>query len=110
VKKLLPEVVPKSPRFPDVLNGIDVLERDQFAALEGMRVGLITNQTGINRKGVTTIDLLHRSHRVDLKLLFGPEHGIRGTLDDKVEDGVDDKTKASGSEPLCRRRSTQTQD
>ena len=93
VKKLLPEVVPKSPRFPDVLNGIDVLERDQFAALEGLRVGLITNQTGTNQKGVTTIDLLHRSHRVDLKLLFGPEHGIRGTLDDKVEDGVDDKTK-----------------
>ena len=93
VKKRLPEVVPKLPRFPDVLNGIDVLERDQFAALEGMRVGLITNQTGTNRKGVTTIDLLHRSHRVDLKLLFGPEHGIRGTLDDKVEDGVDHKTK-----------------
>ncbi len=78
---------------PPVLNGIDVLERDQFVALKGMRVGLITNQTGINRDRVTTIDLLYRSKVVDLKLLFGPEHGIRGTLDEQVEDGVDDRTK-----------------
>ncbi len=93
VKETLPKVVPKPISSPNVLNGIDVLERDQFAALQGMRVGLITNQTGINRDRVSTIDLLHRSDKVDLKLLFGPEHGIRGTLDDKVEDGVDDKTK-----------------
>jgi uncharacterized protein YbbC (DUF1343 family) len=36
---------------------------------------------------------LHRSDKVDLKLLFGPEHGIRGALDDKIEDGMDDQTK-----------------
>ncbi|MEN8681485.1 MAG: DUF1343 domain-containing protein, partial [Akkermansiaceae bacterium] len=93
VKETLPKVVPKPISSSNVLNGVDVLERDQFAALQGMRVGLITNQTGINRDRVSTIDLLHRSDKVDLKLLFGPEHGIRGTLDDKVEDGVDDKTK-----------------
>lgn len=89
----LPKVVSQSIKPPNVLNGVDVLERDQFAVLKGMRVGLITNQTGINRRRETTIDLLHRSKKVDLKLLFGPEHGIRGTLDDKVEDGVDDATK-----------------
>ena len=93
VNESLPKVIPKSKKSPNVLNGIDVLERDQFEALDGMRVGLITNQTGVNRRRVTTIDLLHRSEKVNLKLLFGPEHGIRGTLDDKVEDGVDDKTK-----------------
>jgi len=93
VEETLPKVVPKSPKSRKVLNGIDVLERDQFAALKGLRVGLITNQTGINRRRVTTIDLLHRSDEVNLKLLFGPEHGIRGTLDEKVEDGVDGKTK-----------------
>ncbi len=93
VKNTLPQVVKKTPKLPNILNGIDVLERDQFATLKGMRVGLITNQTGINRRGVTTIDLLHRSDKVDLKLIFGPEHGIRGKFDDKVEDGVDDKTK-----------------
>lgn len=93
VKEDLPAVKRKSFPYPMVRNGIDVLERDQFAPLAGLRVGLITNQTGINRSRVTTIDLLHRSDKVDLKLLFGPEHGIRGTLDDKVEDGVDDKTK-----------------
>lgn len=93
VKNTPPEVVPRSNNTPNVLNGIDVLERDHFAALKGMRVGLITNQTGINRRGVSTIDLLHRSDKVDLKLLFGPEHGIRGALDDKIEDGMDDQTK-----------------
>lgn len=93
VKNALPEVEPKSVNFPKVLNGIDVLERDHFAALKEMRVGLITNQTGINRRRVSTIDLLHRSDKVDLKLLFGPEHGIRGALDDKIEDGMDDQTK-----------------
>ena len=93
VTETLPRVVPKSSKSPNVLNGIDVLEREQFAVLKGMRVGLITNQTGINKRRVTTIDLLHHSDKVDLKLLFGPEHGIRGTLDEKVEDGVDDKTK-----------------
>ena len=93
IKKTLPAVVRRSSKLLNVLNGIDVLERDQFAPLAGLRVGLITNQTGINRKRVSTIDLLDRSKKVDLKLLFGPEHGIRGTLDDKVEDGVDDQTK-----------------
>lgn len=93
VTTALPEVVPAPPTQGKVLNGIDVLVRDQFTVLKGMRIGLITNQTGINRRRVTTIDLLHRADDVDLRLLFGPEHGIRGTLDEDVKDGVDDKTK-----------------
>lgn len=76
-----------------VLNGIDVLERSGFAALEGMNVGLITNQTGINRSRRSTIDLLAHAPGVKLKALFSPEHGIRGLLEvDSVDDDVDAAT------------------
>jgi uncharacterized protein YbbC (DUF1343 family)/CubicO group peptidase (beta-lactamase class C family) len=64
-----------------VLTGIDVLEQQQFAALSGRRVGLITNQTGINRAGVSTAELLHRAANLQLVALLSPEHGIAGRLD-----------------------------
>ncbi len=76
----------------DVLNGIDVLERDGFAALRGMKIGLITNQTGIDRQRRTTIDLLHDAPGVQLVALFSPEHGIRGIADEKVADSRDART------------------
>ena len=75
-----------------VLNGIDNLKRQNFAPLKGLKVGLITNHTGRDRKGNTTIDLLHRTPEVDLQALFSPEHGIRGEKDEKVADGRDEKT------------------
>ena len=74
------------------LNGIDVLEAEDFRRLRGLKVGLITNHTGHNLNRESTIDLLHAAESVDLKALFSPEHGIRGKLDGKVEDGVDSKT------------------
>ncbi len=76
----------------DVLTGIDVLERDDFAPLRGCRVGLVTNHTGRTRDGRTTIDALHRAAGVQLAALFGPEHGIRGEFDEKVADGMDART------------------
>jgi uncharacterized protein YbbC (DUF1343 family)/CubicO group peptidase (beta-lactamase class C family) len=74
------------------LNGIDVLERDGFGILKGRRVGLITNQTGLDREHRSTIDLLKAAPGVTLVALFSPEHGIRGALDEKVQDSVDEKT------------------
>lgn len=74
------------------LNGIDVLERDGFAALHGRRVGLITNHTGRDRFGRSTIDLLRSARGVRLVALFSPEHGIRGTRDEKVASSVDERT------------------
>lgn len=76
----------------EVLTGIDVLERDSFKPLVGKRVGLVTNHTGRNRRGVPTIDLLARAPGVKLVALFSPEHGIRGALDEKVPDSRDEKT------------------
>ncbi len=73
----------------DAQNGIDVLHARGYDALQGMRVGLITNQTGIDRAGNPTIDLLRSAPGVNLVVLFSPEHGIRGTVDDKVGDEAD---------------------
>ena len=69
-----------SQQQPEVLNGLDVLEQNQFADLEGKRVGLITNATGVNKDLVSNIDLLHQSENVQLVALFGPEHGVRGDI------------------------------
>lgn len=74
------------------LNGIDVLVKQNFAPLKGKRIGLITNHTGQNRERHPTIDLLKNAPDVMLVKLFSPEHGIRGALDEKVDDSRDEKT------------------
>ena len=75
-----------------VLNGIDVLKRDGFRQLKGRRIGLVTNHTGVDSEGRSTIDLLHQAKGVQLVALFSPEHGIRGEVDRSVADGKDEKT------------------
>ena len=75
-----------------VLTGIDVLERDGFKQLAGLRIGLVTNQTGRDRNGKSTIDVLANAHGVKLVALFSPEHGIRGIADENVSDTKDEKT------------------
>ncbi len=75
-----------------VLNGIDVLKRQNFGPLKKLRIGLITNHTGRDRERNSTIDLLDNAPEVQLKALFSPEHGIRGVLDEAVGDTKDQKT------------------
>jgi uncharacterized protein YbbC (DUF1343 family)/CubicO group peptidase (beta-lactamase class C family) len=75
-----------------VLTGIDVLERDNFKPLAGMRIGLVTNHTGRNREGRQTIDVLSKAPGVKLVALFSPEHGIRGVADENVSDSKDEAT------------------
>jgi len=75
-----------------VLPGIDVLSGQDFGILQDKRVGLITNHTGRNAGGDSTIDILFRAPGVRLTALFSPEHGIRGEDDDKVSSGVDSRT------------------
>jgi uncharacterized protein YbbC (DUF1343 family)/CubicO group peptidase (beta-lactamase class C family) len=75
-----------------VLTGIDVLERDNFKQLAGLRVGLVINQTGRDRNNVSTIDVLFKAPNVKLVALFSPEHGIRGLADEKVSDAKDERT------------------
>src|SRR5438876_5127308 len=75
-----------------VLTGIDVLERDGFKELNGMRIGLVTNQTGRDAAGRSTIDILFKAPNMKLVALFSPEHGIRGVADEKVSDTKDEQT------------------
>ena len=77
-----------------VNTGLDVLEAQGFAPLRGKRVGLITNQTGVDRRGRSVIDLLANAAGVKLVALFNPEHGLYGRADEKVESSsLDVKTK-----------------
>ena len=63
--------------------GIDVLQKNNFDLLRGKRVGLVTNQTGVNSAGEKT-RLLLRKH-VNLVALYTPEHGLDGTEKAGVE-------------------------
>jgi uncharacterized protein YbbC (DUF1343 family) len=72
--------------------GIDVLETEKFASLRGKRVGLITNQTGLDSHGHRTIDLLARAQGVSLIAIFSPEHGIAGVADASVSNQADAPT------------------
>ena len=80
-----------------VLPGISVLIGDSIQLIRGKRIGLLTNQTGINEKGVSDIDILRdkkaRAAGVQLVQLFSPEHGIRGTEDrENIANAVDTKS------------------
>jgi len=77
-----------------VKTGIEVLRTQNFRLLEGKRVGLITNPTGVDNQLKSTIDILHEAPNVKLVALFGPEHGVRGDVHagDKVDNSADPKT------------------
>jgi uncharacterized protein YbbC (DUF1343 family) len=75
-----------------VQTGLDVLEAEKFAPLHGKRVGLITNHTGLDFQGKTTIELLAHAPGVKLVALFSPEHGIAGHADDRVASAKDAST------------------
>jgi len=72
--------------------GIDVLETEKFGSLRGKRVGLITNQTGLDSFGHRTIDLLAHAEGVKLVVIFSPEHGIAGVADAAVSNQADAPT------------------
>ena len=74
--------------------GSDMLEVLKFEPLRGKRVGLLTNPSGINSRGVSTIQLLHRAPEVNLVALFGAEHGLDGkaSAGKEVRDGTDPVT------------------
>ena len=75
-----------------VLSGLDALRAEGFNQMRGMKIGLLTNQTGQARDGISTIDLLNRAENLELISLFSPEHGIRGIRDDRVSSSHDKKT------------------
>ena len=74
--------------------GIEVLRDSDFSILEGKRVGLVTNPSGVDRNLKSTIEILFEAPNVNLVALFAPEHGVRGDIwaGGKVESGRDDAT------------------
>ncbi|MGM0689603.1 MAG: exo-beta-N-acetylmuramidase NamZ domain-containing protein, partial [Bacillota bacterium] len=58
--------------------GSEVLLEKERDLVRGKKVGLVTNQSGVNSKGESTIDILHEAEDIDLAALYGPEHGIDG--------------------------------
>jgi uncharacterized protein YbbC (DUF1343 family) len=76
--------------FLHIETGIDVLEAQHFAPLRGKRVGLITNQTGVDANGRRTIDALAKGEGVKLVAIFSPEHGIAASEDSAVVSNATD--------------------
>jgi uncharacterized protein YbbC (DUF1343 family)/CubicO group peptidase (beta-lactamase class C family) len=72
-----------------IQTGIDVLEHEDFGPLSGLRVGLITNHTGIDSKGKRSIDLLYKAPNVKLVAIFSPEHGLSCKAKNKVPSTID---------------------
>lgn len=81
----------------EALTGVDVIARDKFRPLDGARVGVITNHTGLARDGRSTIEVLHEAPNVHLARIFSPEHGIAGQLDVAV---VADSTEGATGIPI----------
>ncbi|MFI5310018.1 MAG: exo-beta-N-acetylmuramidase NamZ domain-containing protein [Gemmatimonadales bacterium] len=90
--------LPDARRPEKIRPGISVLLDERIGLIQGRRVAIVTNQTGVDEHGNLDIDLLRtdsraRKARVQLVALFSPEHGIRGTEDREfVEGGVDAKS------------------
>ena len=73
------------------MTGIDVLEQDDFAELKGKRIGLITNQTGLDRDGHRDVDVMLKAG-VNVVKLFSPEHGISGDKENDIGNMKDAST------------------
>jgi uncharacterized protein YbbC (DUF1343 family) len=74
--------------------GLDVFLVDHLSLIEGKRIGIITNQTGIASSGEHIVDILSSIEGLSIGALFAPEHGIRGDLPDatKMTSYVDKRT------------------
>ena len=77
-----------------VKTGLEVLRDRNFDILQGRRVGLVTNPSGVDRNLKSTVDIFYDSPQVDLVALYAPEHGVRGDkyAGARVEDEKDVRT------------------
>ncbi len=88
-------------RGGEVKTGIDMLEEESFSSLHPdpahpLRIGLVTNQTGLDAQGRRTADVLARVQGLKLSAIFSPEHGVTGQLDTTgIGDSLDDATGAT---------------
>lgn len=85
---------PSKAQDQQVKPGIEVLKEQDYEVLQGKRVGLVTNPTGVDSNLKSTVDILHEEESVNLVALYGPEHGVRGNFDagTHVENVTDSET------------------
>ncbi|HEY0615014.1 MAG TPA: DUF1343 domain-containing protein [Candidatus Elarobacter sp.] len=85
--------VPRREKGPLAL-GDDVFVRDAWRELRGRTIGIVTNQSGVLSSGEPLVDAVHRNGQIEVKALFGPEHGIRGVAGagETVGSSADEKT------------------
>lgn len=88
--------VQKPVEIQHVLTGIDVLEANHFAPIQGKTVAVVCNHTALDKQGRHLVDILHESPGVTLKAIFAPEHGFRGMIEGgyEISDSLDGKTGA----------------
>ncbi len=86
------EVISEKPAR--VVTGVELLKQRDFFVLQGKRVGLVTNATGVDWNLHSTVDLLFEADNVNLVALYGPEHGVRGaqTAGEHVDFYTDEHT------------------
>lgn len=91
---LTPAAPQKPAPYAPIMLGIDVLEAEGFAAVKGKRIGLVTHPAGVNRRGVSTVEVLRRAPGVKLVALFAGEHGLYADLpaEAKVVSATDPRT------------------
>ena len=77
---------------PKVLTGADLLFTKYFKYIKGKRLGVITNPTSVLSDGRHLVDALYENKNVEIKALFGPEHGIRADTTGSIENSIDTKT------------------
>ena len=80
LRRAVATIVAASVGYSDTRTGLDVLVTDHFSELRGKKVGLITNQTGVDREGKRNVDLMVQAG-VKVVALFSPEHGFAGVED-----------------------------
>jgi len=75
-----------------VRTGLDVAAKQDFAFLEGKRVGLVSNHSALDSRGRHILDIMMASKNVDIRAIFAPEHGFQGTAEEKLQDTIDKKS------------------
>jgi len=89
-----PPIAPTQPALAKVPFpvGIDALAAENFAALRGARIALLTNDAARAGDGRRTTDVLAGQKEFSLVALLSPEHGLSATKDERIKDGVDQAT------------------
>ena len=81
--------------------GFERLAADGYALLDGERVGIVTNPTGVTRDVRHIVDVMHADDRVNLVAVFGPEHGFRGTARNQRTTSATESMLRSVTVQLC---------